>query len=1027
MKLITWDFEFTETTEAKVKLVSCALDRYDGGELVESKDFWLYNQDYSELRNYLMSHRDHILVAFGAEAEAKSVISLDLDPLIFQWVCLHLEYRCLQNHSYELLHGEQLIDGRVKRTYPYGEKGKQSYGAVAFKLLGAVIDSKEKDEVRQIIIEGKEIEENKERILKYGRSDVKYLYKILKAQIAIYKKRVPRNLRDLTKQMLLRGEYAARTAKMVSLGYPINRQWLDNFASNAPMVIQECQRDINRQFPANPPFRWNKKEQRFSLNQKVLKDYIHDNHKEGWMLTDKGQYSLSLEAWESKYHYRHEYPEGNLGAQMLRYLKLSQSMKGYNPHAEKSIFNDLGSDNRVRCYLNPYGAQSSRTQPASTGFVFLKPASQRSLVQAKDGRAIGDLDYSSEEFLLAALMSGDRKMLEAYKSGDVYLAFGKDIGYIPKDGTKKSHKKERDICKAVVLSLSYLMTEYGLAYRLTSETGRVWTEAEAKELIDLFDNNYEVFANWRREQLQEYQDKGYLMLKDGWYLWGDNEKFRSVANAPVQGCLHPDSRVLVKDKGYQRIESLSGLTDIQVWEGTKFVRADCVPSGKKQLVEVHFRNGQIIKCSPEHKFWCIDNEGKGSWKTPSQFMKVQRIRRSYNTENFDCDYIVPSERGLAHNSKEVGLEHFTGSKHELGILLGRLASKGQVSVKRGALWVVAEHEKAILPYLKSLIQKFGVELKESTVKRKGKQPLYHVRLYSKKLCWQLEKELNIKNSLEHPFLWHSKEMMKGFIEGYVDGDGCIVNNVVQVAFGKGIERQEYARSLQKMFHIFNVPCKIYCYSYRTNLGIKERDIYTFSQHFSLLNPRKQNKVLLAVRHKVPQSYAVGDTEIVSKVVVTDDFIDMYDIANCPDHRFMTEGLVTHNTGAVIMRRAVSLAQDVGLDVIFTLHDAIYIEYTMGDLSAIDTLKLCMEQAFIEQFEGEMREEAKCIRVDPQTWGIGYDDPKLVDGNIVYQTVTTPKGLKVAASSYFYDARAAKDFDMIKKYMFESSGQELLGE
>ena len=450
MKLCTLDFEFCDTTEPKLNLVSCALDKYENGVLIESKDFWLHNESYQELKDYLLAHKEYVMVAFGAEAEARSMLAADIDILQFKWVCLHLEYRCLQNHSYELLHGEQLIDGKIKRTYPYGEKGKQSYAAVAYKLLGAVIDTKEKEEVRQLIISSPSnfTPDQKQRILAYGRSDIKYLYRILKSIIGIYRNRVPRNLVDLTKQMFLRGEYAARTAKMVALGYPINTQWLSNFADNAPMVIQECQRDIIRQFPANPPFRWNKKEQRFSMNQSALKCWIHQNHKEGWMLTDTGQYSLSLEAWETKYHFRHDYPEGNLGAQMLKYLKLSQSMKGYNPHADKSIFNDLGSDNRVRCYLNPYGAQSSRTQPASTGFVFLKPASQRSLVQARKGRAIGDLDYSSEEFLLAALMSKDRKMLEAYKSGDVYLAFGKDIGYIPKDGSKKTHKYERDIMKA---------------------------------------------------------------------------------------------------------------------------------------------------------------------------------------------------------------------------------------------------------------------------------------------------------------------------------------------------------------------------------------------------------------------------------------------------------------------------------------------------------------------------------------------------------------------------------------------------
>jgi len=127
----------------------------------------------------------------------------------------------------------------------------------------------------------------------------------------------------------------------------------------------------------------------------------------------------------------------------------------------------------------------------------------------------------------------------------------------------------------------------------------------------------------------------------------------------------------------------------------------------------------------------------------------------------------------------------------------------------------------------------------------------------------------------------------------------------------------------------------------------------------------------------------------------------------------------------ILRKAVTLAQDAGLNVIFTLHDAIYIEYDYGDLAALDTLKRCMDEAFISFFDGELKELAKCVRVDPQTWGIGYDKPIVKDGDVIYQTVTTPGGMKVAASEYFIDPRAAREFDRFSKYMLEASGEELL--
>ncbi len=569
------DFEYNKTAERDFNLVCCATTVKNDSGLTEEKDWWLHqcSFSYEMLKYYLHAHKDKTFFSWSVEAEARSMLSLGLDVLSFNFVDLFLEYRMLKNHNHDLQHGLQLIDGKIKRTYPFGEKGKDNLAAATYKLLKLVIDTDHKTEMRDIIIRGnpEEIEANKKPIMDYCRSDVVNLPKLRNAISAYYPKVIPKDkLQYLAVEAKRRGNYAARTAVMLELGYPVNVEWLHNFASNVPQVLETCQRDINSQFPNNPPFRWNKKEQRFSMDTKTVKEWIVSKHGDDWEKTDKKDISLALDAFTKKYNYSHDYPEGNLGAQMVRFLKLKQAMNGFNIKAEKNIFHSLGTDGRIRCYLNPYGAQSSRTQPASTSFIFLKPAWQRALVQPRKGKSIGDLDYSSEEFLLSALCSKDKRMLAAYKSGDVYLAFGKMIKMIPPDGTKKTHKYERDVCKSLVLGLSYLMTEYGLAHKLTEDTGRVWTEEEALELVEQFEETFSDFAEWRAELIATYGDEGHLKLPCGWYMFGDNDNFRSVGNVPIQGlgaCIMRKAVELAQDAGLHVIFTLHDAIYIEYDEG----------------------------------------------------------------------------------------------------------------------------------------------------------------------------------------------------------------------------------------------------------------------------------------------------------------------------------------------------------------------------------------------------------------------------------------------------------------------------
>ena len=89
------------------------------------------------------------------------------------------------------------------------------------------------------------------------------------------------------------------------------------------------------------------------------------------------------------------------------------------------------------------------------------------------GYAIATLDWASQEFLLGALMSGDKNMYNAYMSGDPYLWFGKEAKAIPQNGTRDEFGPLRDAFKATTLAEMYMMGIPGLANKLTNDTGRV--------------------------------------------------------------------------------------------------------------------------------------------------------------------------------------------------------------------------------------------------------------------------------------------------------------------------------------------------------------------------------------------------------------------------------------------------------------------------------------------------------------------------------------------------------------------------
>ena len=80
----------------------------------------------------------------------------------------------------------------------------------------------------------------------------------------------------------------------------------------------------------------------------------------------------------------------------------------------------VGADGRNRCLLSPFRSITSRNQPSNAHFIFGPSCWLRSLIQPEPGRAVAYVDWSQQEFGIAAALSGDTAMMEAYTSGDPY-------------------------------------------------------------------------------------------------------------------------------------------------------------------------------------------------------------------------------------------------------------------------------------------------------------------------------------------------------------------------------------------------------------------------------------------------------------------------------------------------------------------------------------------------------------------------------------------------------------------------------
>jgi len=381
--------------------------------------------------------------------------------------------------------------------------GSGLLGALAYHGLPAMAGA-EKDTMRQLAIRGGPYTAaERAALLDYCAEDVEALARLLPEM-------APRI--DLPRA-LLRGRYAWAVASMEHRGIPIDVATLAHLKDRWGAVQTQLVAEVDRRYGVFEGTTF--KRDRFA--RWLVANGIP------WPMLEGGQLDLSDDCFRQQ-------AKAHPAVAALRELRASLG--------QMRLFEDLavGPDGRNRTAIMPFRASTGRNQPSNARFIFGPSRWLRSLIRPAPGMAVAYVDFEQQEFGIAAALSGDPAMAAAYRSGDPYLAFGKQAGAIPADGTKTTHGPQRALFKACTLAVQYGMGPEKLAQKIGQSV------AAARELLALHRSTYPRFWLWSQAAVDRAGLLGRLDTVFGWPIHvgpttdPKRQTFnpRSLANFPCQ-------------------------------------------------------------------------------------------------------------------------------------------------------------------------------------------------------------------------------------------------------------------------------------------------------------------------------------------------------------------------------------------------------------------------------------------------------------------------------------------------------------
>jgi DNA polymerase-1 len=403
-------------------------------------------------------------IAYAAQAEWSFFLSMDWE-LPTNVLDLYAEFR-------------NEVSGRAPRA------GRDSHDC---RLIGAMdyfgldrISAVEKKEMQERISRGHPFTlEEQQDVLAYCGSDVACLEKLFPAMAP----------RIELPYAIFRGRYSKAVAHIERAGIPVDRQSYDRLIRYRERLKSRFIADFEEVHGPSPYVSNSHGDHK--LNFQKLRAYIDQlNLLSAWQKTPKNRL-------KTKEDYLQDMARNHPALVPFAHL-----VKRIGDLRQFGL--TVGSDDRARYSVMPFKSDTGRNQPKARQFLFAQSAWTRGFIKPALGCAVAYLDWSAAELAIAAALSEDAAMLEAYESGDPYLRSAISMGFAPEGATKETHGTTRESFKVWLLSAQYGATADSLADRLPPELAAKVPNpiASAQEFLEKHRRLYARYWWWAEARVE---------------------------------------------------------------------------------------------------------------------------------------------------------------------------------------------------------------------------------------------------------------------------------------------------------------------------------------------------------------------------------------------------------------------------------------------------------------------------------------------------------------------------------------------
>ncbi|MFM2381905.1 MAG: polymerase polymerase protein [Candidatus Parcubacteria bacterium] len=280
---------------------------------------------------------------------------------------------------------------------------------------------------------------------------------------------------------------------------------------------------------------------------------------------------------------------------LLRYRELQKLVSTYVDNLPTMV----SGDGRLRTTFLQTGAVTGRMASQNPGLQNIPVKTEESKAirrgfTASEGYTMLAIDYSQIELRVAAILSGDKKLIEIFKNGeDVHSGVASRVFNVPQNEVTREMRR-----KAKVINFGIL---YGMGVNaLRGNLGEGTSREEAQEFLNAYFNTFTRLAEYLEETKEYAREHGYTET-----LFGRRRHFpgihssapfirasaeRMAINAPVQGTAADLMRIamidvynyLQKEKKGEDVRMLLQVHDELVFE----VKKEKLEEERKKLAAI---------------------------------------------------------------------------------------------------------------------------------------------------------------------------------------------------------------------------------------------------------------------------------------------------------------------------------------------------------------------------------------------------------------------------------------------------------